>query len=89
MFLKHWHHLYKLTGEDRIHRFGLEESQEKTSAEGDRGRNKKEKWQIRSDGKMRWEENRWKQKRETQGTECEVREVESRRHHGASPAERN
>lgn len=54
MFLKHWHHLYKLTGEDRIHRFGLEESQEKTSAEGDRGRNKKEKWQIRSDGKMRW-----------------------------------
>lgn len=31
--------------------------------------------QIKSDGKMRWEENRWKQKREMQDTECKVRWV--------------
>lgn len=51
---------------------GLEESQEKMNVEGDR--EKKETQQIRSDGKMKWEENRWKQKRETQDTEFKVRE---------------
>lgn len=55
-----------------------------------RGRRRKiETQQIWSDGKTRWKENRWKQKRETQDTECKVREVQSRQHHGASPAERN
>jgi len=37
---------------------------------------------------MRWEESRWKQKRETQDTECKVRVVQRRQHHGASPAEK-
>lgn len=80
-------HWYELTGKDRIQWLGLEESQEKKSVEGDR--EKEETQQIRSDGKMRWEENRWKQKRETQDIECKVGEVQSRQHHGASPAERN
>lgn len=63
----------------------LEEGQEKMSVEGE----KKKMQQMWSDGKMRWEDSRWKQKRETEDTEYKVREVQSRRHGGASPAERN
>lgn len=57
------------------------------SVEGEGG--KKKTQQMRSNGKMRWEDSRWKQKRETEDRECKVREVQSRRHGGASPAERN
>lgn len=52
-----------LQEQDRI-QLELEEGQERMSAVGDDEKIKTQ--QMRSDGKMRWEDSRWKQKRETE-----------------------